>query len=152
MDGLLVSNKIHFIGIWSLSNLGQVAITVPTVILFLHIIHHGLSFLIYFKPNLLLFLSVSLRSCYLHFSSCQYWIFNMGFLSLLSLSVSMPINAKASNYNHNQAVSITLWSLILRHPHSSPQQFMPTATKVNVFMHLQVIPNTDIIYETVLTS
>ena len=92
MDGLLVSNKMHFIGIRSCNNLGQVAIIVPVFILFLNYIHHGLSFLIYFKPNLLLFVTVSLHSRYLHFTSCmfQYCNFNMGFMSLLSFCVSMP--------------------------------------------------------------
>lgn len=95
MDGFLVSNKIHFIGIWNCNNLGQVAIIVPILILFLNPIHHGLSFLIYFKPNLLLFLTVSLCSCYLHFSSCmfQYCSFNMEFLSPLNFCVSMPLHA-----------------------------------------------------------
>jgi hypothetical protein len=104
MVGLLVSNKIHFIGIRSCNNLGQVAVTVPTFIRFLNPIHHGLSFLIYFKPNLLLFLWVSLHSFYLHFPSCmfQYCSFNMGFMSLLSFCVSMPFNTRTTNYNHNQ--------------------------------------------------
>ena len=133
MGGLLVSNKIHFIGIWSCSNLGQVAITVPISILFLYPIYHGFSFLIHFKQNLLPFLSVSLHSLYLHFSSCMFQScsFNMGFMSLLSLCVSVPFNARVTNYNHSQPVTITLWLLILRHTHSSPRQFMPISHKSN---------------------